>query len=72
MRLTGRIVFAIRAAAELAGRDEHVPLDQIAQREIFPADYVRSGLVGSGVGRGSSGPCRGRWVDIDLPGPAEQ
>lgn len=68
MRLTGRIVFAIRAAAELAGRDEYVPLDQIAQAQDLPADYVRSALSDlrrSGIVR----PVAAGWVDIDLPGP---
>ncbi len=44
MRLTGRIVFAIRAAAELVGQPGFVPLDEIAERQDLPADYVRSAL----------------------------
>ncbi len=44
MRLTGRIVFAIRAAAELVGQDGYVPLDQIAERQQLPGDYVRSAM----------------------------
>ncbi|MCU0279210.1 MAG: Rrf2 family transcriptional regulator [Candidatus Nanopelagicales bacterium] len=44
MRLTGRIVFAIRAAAELVGREEYVPLDIIAEAQDLPADYVRSAM----------------------------
>lgn len=44
MRLTGRIVFAIRAAAELVGRDEYVPLDVIAATQDLPTDYVRAAM----------------------------
>lgn len=44
MRLTGRIVFAIRAAAELVGEQEYLPLDQIAVRQHLPTDYVRSAM----------------------------
>lgn len=44
MRLTGRIVFAIRAAAELVGRQEYVPLDVIADAQDLPTDYVRSAM----------------------------
>lgn len=44
MRLTGRTVFAIRAAAELSGREEYVPLDVIAEQQDLPADYVRSAM----------------------------
>lgn len=44
MRLTGRIVFAIRAAAELVGRSEYVPLDVIAEAQDLPTDYVRSAM----------------------------
>ena len=71
MRLTGRIVFAIRAAAELAGRDEYVPLDQIAQAQDLPADYVRSALSDlrrSGIVRTR----RGRVGGYRLARPAEQ
>ena len=44
VRLTGRIVFAIRAMAELVGNDGYLPLDVIAQRQDLPADYVRSAM----------------------------
>ncbi len=44
MRLTGRIVFAIRAVAELVGNDGYLPLDVIAERQDLPADYVRSAM----------------------------
>lgn len=44
MRLTGRIVFAIRAAAELVGKDDFVPLDVIVESQDLPADYVRSAM----------------------------
>lgn len=44
MRLTGRIVFAIRAAAELVGQEGYVPLDEISERQGLPADYVRSAM----------------------------
>lgn len=44
MRLSGRTVFAIRAAAELAGREDYVPLDTIAEQQDLPADYVRSAM----------------------------
>ena len=44
MRLTGRIVFAIRAAAELVGEQNYLPLDQIAERQQLPTDYVRSAM----------------------------
>jgi Rrf2 family protein len=44
MRLTGRIVFAIRAAAELVGQDGYVPLDVIVERQQLPGDYVRSAM----------------------------
>lgn len=44
MRLTGRIVFAIRAAAELVGREEYVPLEVIADEQHLPTDYVRSAM----------------------------
>lgn len=44
MRLTGRIVFAIRAVAELVGQEGYVPLDEIAERQDLPADYVRSAM----------------------------
>jgi Rrf2 family protein len=44
MRLTGRIVFAIRAAAELVGHDDYVPLDLIAEQQDLPNDYVRSAM----------------------------
>lgn len=44
MRLTGRIVFAIRAAAELVDREDYVPLDIIVERQDLPIDYVRSSM----------------------------
>lgn len=44
MRLTGRIVFAIRAAAELVGQQDFVSLDVIVERQDMPADYVRSAM----------------------------
>ena len=44
MRLTGRIVFAIRAAAELVGSEDYVPLDVIVERQDLPMDYVRSAM----------------------------
>jgi Rrf2 family protein len=44
MRLTGRIVFAIRAAAELVGHEDYVPLDVISEEQQLPADYVRSAM----------------------------
>ncbi len=44
MRLTGRIVFAIQAAAELAGQDDFVSLDGIAEDQGLPRDYVRSAM----------------------------
>ncbi len=44
MRLTGRIVFAIRAAAELVAREDYVALDVIADEQNLPTDYVRSAM----------------------------
>jgi len=44
MRLTGRIVFAIQAAAELAGQDDYLSLDGIAEEQGLPRDYVRSAM----------------------------
>ncbi len=44
MRLTGRIVFAIRAAAELVGQEDYVALDVIADEQDLPTDYVRSAM----------------------------
>lgn len=44
MRLTGRIVFAIRAAAELVGQEGYLSLDVISERQNLPADYVRSAM----------------------------
>jgi Rrf2 family protein len=43
MRLTGRIVFAIRAVAELVGKQDYMPLDVIAEGRTCP-DYVRSAM----------------------------
>ena len=67
MRLTGRIVFAIRAAAELAGRDEYAARPDRPGAVIFPPTTGDPGLVGICVGRGSSGPVAAGWVDIDCP-----
>ncbi|MBK6763060.1 MAG: Rrf2 family transcriptional regulator [Micrococcales bacterium] len=44
MRLTGRIVFAIRAAAELVAHEDYVALDVIADEQNLPTDYVRSAM----------------------------
>ena len=55
MRVSGRIDFAIRAAVELASRAGTVRLEDIAQAQSLPTEYVRSamrdlrrsGIVGS-------------------------
>jgi Rrf2 family protein len=44
MRLTGRIVFAIRAVAELVAHEDYVALDVIADEQNLPTDYVRSAM----------------------------
>lgn len=44
MRLSGRIDYAIRAAVELAARDGVVKLDDIAEAQQLPTEYVRSAM----------------------------
>lgn len=44
MRVSGRIDFAIRAAVELASREGTVRLDDIAQAQDLPTEYVRSAM----------------------------
>lgn len=44
MRVSGRIDFAIRAAVELAAREGTVPLDDLAQAQDLPKEYVRSAM----------------------------
>lgn len=44
MRVSGRIDFAIRAAVELASRQGTVPLEDIAQAQNLPTEYVRSAM----------------------------
>lgn len=59
MRLTGRMDFAIRAAAELAGHEDFIRLEDIARAQELPTDYVRAtmsdlrraGIVDSRRGR---------------------
>ena len=71
MRLTGRIVFAIRAAAELVGHEDYVPLDVIAERQDLPTDYVRSAM--SDLRRaGIVSTRRGRVGGYRLARPADQ
>lgn len=71
MRLTGRIVFAIRAAAELVGQEGYVPLDEIADRQDLPTDYVRSSM--SDLRRaGIVATRRGRVGGYKLARPASQ
>jgi len=41
MRLSGRIDYAVRAAVELAARGGVVRLDDIAEAQNLPTDYVR-------------------------------
>ncbi len=71
MRLTGRIVFAIRAVAELVGHDDYVPLDVIAEQQDLPNDYVRSAM--SDLRRaGIVSTRRGRVGGYRLARPAEK
>ncbi len=71
MRLSGRIVFAIRAAAELVGQDGYIPLDEIAERQDLPADYARSAM--SDLRRaGIVNTRRGRVGGYRLARPAAQ
>ncbi len=44
MRLTGRIDFAVRAAVEIAGRGGTVRLEDVAQAQNLPTEYVRSAM----------------------------
>lgn len=44
MRLTGRIDYAIRAAVELAARQGYVPLDELAEAQGLPTEYVRAAM----------------------------
>jgi Rrf2 family protein len=44
VRLSGRIDYAIRAAVELAARGEVVKLDDIAEAQSLPTEYVRSAM----------------------------
>ncbi len=44
MRLTGRIDYAIRAAVELAAREGTVPLEELAQAQHLPTEYVRPAM----------------------------
>lgn len=44
MRVTGRIDFAIRAAVELASRQGTVRLEDIAEAQNLPTEYVRSAM----------------------------
>ncbi len=71
MRLTGRIVFAIRAAAELVGKQDYVPLDLIAEGQDMPRDYVRSAM--SDLRRaGIVSTRRGRVGGYRLARPADE
>lgn len=71
VRLTGRIVFAIRAAAELAGRDDYLALDAISEEQGLPTDYVRSAM--SDLRRaGIVTTRRGRVGGYRLARPADQ
>jgi Rrf2 family protein len=71
VRLTGRIVFAIRAAAELVNQEGYIPLDIIADRQDLPADYVRSAM--SDLRRaGIVSTRRGRVGGYRLARPASQ
>lgn len=71
MRLSGRIVFAIRAAAELVGQEGYIPLDSIAERQNLPGDYVRSAM--SDLRRaGIVSTRRGRVGGYRLARPAAQ
>jgi Rrf2 family protein len=71
VRLTGRIVFAIRAVAELVGHDDYVPLDVIAEQQDLPNDYVRSAM--SDLRRaGIVSTRRGRVGGYRLARPAEK
>ena len=71
MRLTGRIVFAIRAAAELVGRQDYVPLETIVERQDLPMDYVRSSM--SDLRRaGIVSTRRGRVGGYKLARPADE
>lgn len=45
MRLSGRIDFAIRAAAELGRHDGFVALAALADAQDLPAEYVRSAMT---------------------------
>ena len=44
MRLTGRIDYAVRAAVELAARQGYVPLDELAEAQGLPTEYVRAAM----------------------------
>lgn len=44
MRLSGRIDYAIRAAVEMAARGSVVKLDDIAEAQNLPTEYVRSAM----------------------------
>ena len=71
MRLSGRIVFAIRAAAELVGQEGYIPLDSIAERQNLPGDYVRAAM--SDLRRaGIVSTRRGRVGGYRLARPASQ
>lgn len=45
MRLSGRIDFAIRAAAELSRHDGFVALTELAKAQDLPAEYVRASMA---------------------------
>jgi len=44
VRLTGRIDYAVRAAVELAARQGYVPLDELAEAQGLPTEYVRAAM----------------------------
>lgn len=44
MRLTGRIDYAVRAAVELAARQGYVKLEEVAEAQALPTEYVRAAM----------------------------
>ncbi len=71
MRLTGRIDFAIRAAAELGRHDDYVALSEIAQAQDLPVDYVRASMSDLRIA-GIVATRRGREGGYRLARPADE
>lgn len=71
MRLSGRIDFAIRAAAELSRHRDYVALAAIAEAQDLPVDYVRAAM-GDLRRAGIVTTRRGREGGYKLARPADQ